>query len=91
MSPWHDYFFNMRRRWHAGFGLRGIATGASATINLDTGLAHPARFVHATCIAMAILGGASPSEKAHRDLVILFGILTTGATFAHIRPDRLAR
>ena len=38
---WRDHYWAMRRRWYGGLALWGVATAASASVNLGMGLQHP--------------------------------------------------
>lgn len=91
VESWHNHYFDVHRRWYLGIGLWGMATAASATLNLGMGLAHPARGVHLTCVLVGIIGWVSSNETIHKGLVMFLAFIFMAACFAQLEPDWLAR
>ena len=91
VASWREHYFEMRRRWYAGFALWGLSAGVSASFNLGMPLDHRARSVHLA----AILGGAAgmmfDKQRPHAVLVSLIAIvLILGVLNVDLPADWLA-
>lgn len=91
VDSWKDHYFAMHRRWYFGLALWGLAAGASATVNLGMPIAHPARIVHVTAIALGMMGALSSSRRVHTVLVAVIATLSIGTLIGQVDPDWLAR
>lgn len=56
IESWHDYYYDVRRRYFLGLAAWALVVGADATIELHMPWSHPARFAQAVCLTMGIAG-----------------------------------
>jgi hypothetical protein len=92
VPSWRQHYFANHRRWYAGLALWGLAAAASASVNLDMPLTHPARRVHAALLIIGIAGCGTSRPRVHAGLAAaLIVLMIGGAVGINMTPGWLAR
>lgn len=91
VGSWREHYYAVHRRFFAGLGLWGLAAGIGASVNLGLPLAHPARAIQATAIALGICGAAGSSERVHKGIVaVMLLMFVAWSITAGMRPGWLS-
>ena len=79
ISNWRTYFYNIRRLLYGSLVLMILAAFIGALAINGMPLWHPAQFIMAAALALAVTGWRARSHVTHSVLAVCLGVLVLGA------------
>jgi hypothetical protein len=70
VESWREYYFSIRIKLFVALGLWVVLTATLSTVVLEMPVAHPARIVQITMLAIAVVGIASKQPRVHAALAL---------------------
>ncbi len=90
VESWRPYFYSVRRRFFLGIGVWILVVALNSTISVGVPLAHPARAMQLSLLAISAIGATSESPALHSGLAVGCSVLLIAMLILNFVPGALA-